>query len=75
VLAKTQNKGLEYLKRIYLLGSGSSIGHSNGLFPSIVGFFSIANELGFYGDENTRRIDYYVRKLFGKNIFSKHNFP
>ena len=60
------------MKKIFLLGSGSSIGHSNGAFPSILGFFSVAHELGLYGGEDTKQIHGYVRNLFGRNIFSKH---
>lgn len=61
------------MKKIFLLGSGSSIGHSKGSFPSILGFFSVANQLGLYGGEDTKRIHSYVFKLFGRNIFSKQS--
>ena len=61
------------MKRIFLLGSGSSVGHSEGAFPSILGFFSVANELGLYGNEATKKIHEYVWNLLGRNIFSSRS--
>lgn len=61
------------MKTIYMLGSGSSIGHSNGRFPSIDGFFSVANELGLYGSGTIGNIQRYVNSKFGIDIHSKRS--
>lgn len=61
------------MKKIFLLGSGSSIGHSKGVFPSILGFFSSAHALGLYGNEATKKIHNYARNLMGRNIFSSRS--
>jgi hypothetical protein len=57
-------------KRIFILGSGSSIGHSNGLFPSILGFFSSAYKLGYHRTESFRKVELFARQILGKNIFT-----
>jgi hypothetical protein len=54
-------------KRVYILGAGSSIGHSLGRFPSITSFFSIARELGI--DSEFDDVSKLGRELFGVDIF------
>jgi len=58
-------------KKTFILGSGSSIGHSHGQFPSIVDFFSCAYELKLYNKESFKEIGYFTKQLLGKNIFTK----
>jgi hypothetical protein len=57
-------------KRIYILGAGSSIGHSKGLFPSITGFFSSAKKLGLSFQSQFNLISNYAEKVIGQNILS-----
>ena len=58
-------------KRIYILGAGGSIGHSQGSFPSITHFFTSAMKLGHKGDEEFVKIGEYVEEALGLNIISK----
>jgi len=58
-------------KRIYILGAGSSIGHSQGLFPSITHFFTSALKLGYKKDKEFVKIGEYVQEALGLNIISK----
>ena len=55
-------------KRVYILGSGSSIGHSEGLFPSIEKFFVSARESGIELGKDYGLIVTCVKKTFGRNI-------
>jgi len=55
-------------KTIYILGAGSSIGHSNNVFPSINQFFSKAKERGFYNNNGFYQLYKYVCKYFGEDI-------
>ena len=57
------------MKRIFLLGAGSSIGHSAGIFPSITGFFSKANELNLQSGDDFILLAEYALKILGRNIF------
>lgn len=57
-------------KRVYILGSGSSIGHSRGKFPSILDFFSLAYKQGYHSLEEFKRIDEFAKQFLGKNIFT-----
>lgn len=56
------------IKRVYILGSGSSIGHSKGIFPSIEKFFVSARQSGVKLKEDYSLIVTYVKKTFGRNI-------
>lgn len=58
-------------KRIYILGAGSSIGHSRGLFPSIRDFFVKARGIGVKVDEDYKKIVTYVDTVFGRNILKE----
>ncbi len=55
-------------KRVYILGAGSSISHSNGQFPKINEFFSVANEKGLFDIYDFSQIIEYVKTAIGKNI-------
>jgi hypothetical protein len=55
-------------KRIYILGAGSSIGHSKGLFPSITGFFEAAKKLGLGSQKEFNLIEEYAEKVLGKPL-------
>lgn len=56
------------IKRVFLLGSGSSIGHSLGLFPSINQFFSKSKFLNIDLDGNYSHLIKYVLDTFGRDI-------
>jgi len=60
-------------KRVYILGAGSSIGHSKGKFPSIEGFFRAARELNYQKGDEFIAIEKFVKKIWGRNILSKQN--
>lgn len=55
-------------KRIFVLGAGSSISHSQGLFPSINDFFLRAIDHAIGDKSDLRELDKYIRIAFGKNI-------
>lgn len=55
-------------KRIFVLGAGSSIGHSNGLFPSILNFFASAKKLQLHKTDGYSQIADYAQRIIGKNI-------
>jgi hypothetical protein len=55
-------------KRIYILGAGSSIGHSKRLFPSITGFFDKARELGLGLREEFDQIEKYAGQVLGQPL-------
>jgi hypothetical protein len=55
-------------KRIFILGAGSSIGHSNGLFPTIDKFFAVAKKLGLNRND-FKALEEYSSKLIGKQVF------
>ncbi len=54
-------------KRIFILGAGSSIGHSEGLFPSINDFLRKA-ELKFGSDSEFKNVLDYAQKVTGKSL-------
>lgn len=56
-------------KRVFILGAGSSIGHSLGIFPSITGFFSSAQSLDLYSKMDFGLIAEYVEKVMGRDIY------
>lgn len=56
------------VKRVFVLGAGSSIGHSNGLFPSILNFFGSAKKLKLHRTEGFSQIANYALKILGKDI-------
>lgn len=59
---------LDQSKRIFILGAGSSIGHSKGLFPSITGFFASAKKLGIDLNAEYGEIVEYTKSAFGRDI-------
>ena len=60
-------------KRVYVLGAGSSIGHSGRLFPSIKGFFSTAKKLGLFPRHKFPQLEDYTKRVLGGNIYSAKN--
>jgi len=61
-------------KTIYILGAGSSIGHSNNVFPSINQFFCKAKERGFYNNNCFYQLYKYVCRYFGEDIKTSEAF-
>lgn len=59
------------IKKIFILGAGSSIEHSNGLFPPIEGFFSKAIKSRVYSRGDFKQIIDYAKAALGKNVFTK----
>jgi len=61
-------------KRVWILGAGASISHSQGEFPGIDSFFAYAKKFGItMGSHRTVRAEYaklasYVEAVFGKRI-------
>lgn len=55
-------------KRIFILGAGASIGHSNGIFPNIHTFFTKAIELGLGKEDFFKKIQEYVHFFIGKEV-------
>jgi len=69
---KQRNEG-ESMKRVFILGAGSSIGHSEGMFPRINTFFKVAKnkELEInLADEHKAVVD-YIRNTTGKDVLTK----
>ena len=60
------------LKRIFILGAGSSISHNNS-FPSIIDFFSKAKELGINIEKNLPELQKYVLGNFNIDVTSRKN--
>ncbi|MCK4815279.1 hypothetical protein KA005_05880 [bacterium] len=58
-------------KRIYILGAGSSIGHSKGIFPSITGFFKAAKRLEIGSRKEFRQVLDYAKEATGRNLASE----
>jgi hypothetical protein len=58
-------------KRIYILGAGSSIGHSRGIFPSITKFFDMAKQLRLNSRGRFNKLENYVQNIMGKSIFDR----
>ncbi|MCB2189884.1 MAG: hypothetical protein KQJ78_26010 [Deltaproteobacteria bacterium] len=54
---------------VYVLGAGASIGHTGGLFPSIMDFFAKARKLRILGQQNELRE--FASKQTGKDIFGE----
>lgn len=57
-------------KRIFFLGAGSSIGHSKGLFPSIMDFFASAKKIGLHKKTGYNQIADYAKRIIGKDILA-----
>lgn len=57
-------------KRIYILGAGSSKGHSKGIFPSINQFFTKAKELGADLKSDFKLVVDYIKKISDRNILT-----
>jgi hypothetical protein len=55
-------------KRVYILGAGSSKGHSKGIFPSLAEFFTTAKQLKLVVDPEVLN---FAKKVTGKDLFSK----
>jgi len=56
--------------RVYILGAGSSIGHSNGLFPSIFDFFKATKKLRIDLSTDFVNLLEYATKLYDKEVFT-----
>ena len=67
-----KNTNTDNHKRIFILGAGSSIGNSKGLFPSVYQFFTTARELKLWSSEKYRNLNEYGRSIYGKNIFASN---
>lgn len=61
------------MKRVFILGAGSSIGHSEGLFPTINTFFKVAknNELNINLADEYESVIGYIKKTTGKDALMK----
>jgi hypothetical protein len=59
-------------KRIFILGAGSSKGHSEGLCPSINEFFSVAKRLNIDLDSYSALAE-YTKTKFAKSITDRRN--
>lgn len=57
-------------KKVYILGAGSSIAHSEGLFPSINDFFARAYPFIKNGDEFST-LALYIKENFAKNMLDE----
>jgi len=58
--------------KVYILGAGSSIGHSHKLFPAITTFFSCAKEFDLYSSKdfnNFKDLQLYVKDMMGLDIY------
>ena len=55
-------------KKVYILGAGSSIGHSQGLFPSANDFFRKAKDLNIDIKNEYPQVVDYVQDKLGKDI-------
>jgi len=56
------------MKRVFILGSGSSIGHSDNIFPSINDFFIKAKEIGYLENDYFRSLINYIINDYGHEI-------
>ncbi|GAF74258.1 unnamed protein product [marine sediment metagenome] len=63
-------------RNLYILGAGSTIGHSNGIYPDIYNIFKKSNEYNITSTKNNKiRNDYkdlniYLRDTFNYNLVS-----
>lgn len=57
-------------KKIFILGAGSSIGHSKKLFPSIQDFFHKAKELGLDLKNEYGQVVGYAKNAMGTNVLT-----
>jgi hypothetical protein len=55
-------------KRVYILGAGSSIGHSNGIYPSITGFFNKAKEFDL---PELKTLNESISKFIGIDLYNQ----
>lgn len=55
-------------KRVYILGAGSSIGHSQNKFPDIRHFFQYAHSAEINLARDYNELHDYVRRIFNKDI-------
>ena len=58
-------------KRIYILGAGSSIGHSEGIFPSIKEFFRAAKRLMLGSSDEFRKVLDYGKQVTGRSLVAE----
>jgi len=58
-------------KRVYILGAGSSIGHSKGIFPSLAEFFTTAEKQGLVKNSEFDKVLKFAKKVTGKDLLSK----
>lgn len=61
------------MKRLYVLGAGSSIGHTKGIFPSVTGFFPLARNLKLFSTSEFSELVSYVEEVFGLAVKNKIN--
>ena len=61
------------MKRVYVLGAGSSIGHTKGMFPSVTGFFPLARNLKLFSTSEFSELVSYVEEVFGLAVKNKIN--
>jgi len=57
-------------KRVWILGAGSSISHSNGIFPDTAGFFSAAKKMNLHETAGGKEIARYVNQVIGADVWS-----
>ena len=60
-------------KRVYVLGAGSSIGHSKRAFPSITTFFSSARNFRLFSNEKFAGLASYAQEVLGLDVKHKIN--
>jgi hypothetical protein len=53
------------MKRVYVLGAGSSIAHSRGMVPSVTGFFPLARKLQLFSTYQFKELVSCVREVLG----------
>ncbi len=56
------------VKKVFILGAGSSIAHTNGQFPSIDKFFAKASELGLFKGDQYRELVEYAKETLGYSL-------
>jgi hypothetical protein len=58
-------------KRVFVLGAGSSIGHSNGIFPSVKDFFRVAKQHKIINTEEFENLITYISESMGVDVISE----
>ena len=60
-------------KRVFILGAGSSIGHSHNQFPNIKEFFVKAKNIGLDLERDYSQINEYTISLYDRSILDRRN--